>query len=191
MKTRRYAARCKKKQWINRKVSSTLSGLITAVIIAFLVSTNLYIKSEVLAKNYNKPQIAACYDISCHSSSQNTEQDVIPDPSTNIPILSAPLNIQSVPPEYELLMEKYSKEYGVNKEVLKKIANCESGFNPGAHNGIYGGMYQFSASTWASTRSEMGLPPDDSGRFSAEEAIKTTAFKIAHGGIDAWPICGK
>ncbi|MFC1711258.1 transglycosylase family protein [Patescibacteria group bacterium] len=95
-------------------------------------------------------------------------------------------------PEYlDPLFDKYCAQYGVSKEVMKKIAKCESGFRPEAVNGPYAGMYQFVTSTWVSNRNTMGLDPDPNLRFNAEEAIKTTAFKIARDGTGAWPVCGK
>jgi len=95
------------------------------------------------------------------------------------------------PVELESLFDKYCGEYGLNKEMMKKIANCESHFNSQAVNGPYMGMYQFLASTWQSNRRAMGLDPDPNLRFNAEESIKTTAYKISRDGAGAWPVCGK
>lgn len=97
------------------------------------------------------------------------------------------------PHELDGLFEKYGAQYGVDPQKLKVIAKCESGFNAGVQskNGLYGGMYQYLASTWSGTRKQMGENPDPALRFNAEEAIKTTAWKISKGGIGAWPVCGK
>lgn len=95
------------------------------------------------------------------------------------------------PVELEPLFDKYCGEYGLNKEMMKKIANCESHFNSQAVNGPYGGMYQFSVSTWRSNRQAMGLDSNPDLRFNAEESIKTAAFKISRDGTGAWPVCGK
>jgi len=86
--------------------------------------------------------------------------------------------------------EHYAGVFNISSETLRNIAYCESHFNPNAINGIYGGMYQYSSSTWISTRNAMGENPDTSLRFNPEESIKTSAFKIASGGIGAWPVCG-
>ena len=91
----------------------------------------------------------------------------------------------------EVLFDKYSQQYQVASGLLKKIARCESSFNPRAVNGPYGGMFQFLASTWQSNRRAMGLDPNPSLRFNPEEAIKTTAFKISRDGTGAWPVCGR
>ena len=86
---------------------------------------------------------------------------------------------------------QYANKESINRDLLRKIANCESKFNPEATNGIYGGLYQFSTSTWISTRQAMNLNSDANLRFNAEEAIKTGAFRIATTGDAAWPNCRK
>lgn len=111
-----------------------------------------------------------------------------PPPTTPVPTPRPPV---AAPADLEPLFNTYASAFNVEANKLKAIANCESHFNPGANSGLYGGMYQFSASTWASTRNAMGQDPNPDLRFSAEEAIETAAFKIAAGGIRAWPVCGK
>jgi hypothetical protein len=91
--------------------------------------------------------------------------------------------------DLETLFSKYSAQYSVSEDELKKIANCESGQRIDAQNGDYLGMFQFGASTWASTRSAMGLDPNPDLRTNAEEAIKTTAFMLSRGEQNAWPNC--
>lgn len=90
---------------------------------------------------------------------------------------------------FEEYFDEYSAKYQVSKDLLKKIAFCESGIGPGAVNGPYGGMYQFTSETWIATRTEMGLDTNPDLRFGAKEAIETAAFKISRGGKDAWKNC--
>lgn len=88
------------------------------------------------------------------------------------------------------LFQTHATTYNVDAELLKKIARCESGFNTVANNnGLYTGMFQFAAQTWSANRARMGLDPNPDLRTNAEEAIKTAAFMIANGGINAWPNC--
>lgn len=117
---------------------------------------------------------------------KQNQQETIP---AAVPIT----NPITAPEELDALFEKYASEYGVSSTVLKHIAKCESHFNPAAlsKNGLYGGMFQYSAPTWSSTRKAMGLDENPELRFNAEEAIRTSAFKIGNGGIGAWPTCGK
>src|SRR3989344_4908892 len=95
----------------------------------------------------------------------------------------------AAPVDLEALFTKYSNEYSVDKDLLKRIADCESHFNSEAVNGDYIGMFQFATSSWSSTRSAMGLDTNPDLRRNSEEAIRTTAFKIANGGQSSWPNC--
>ncbi len=85
--------------------------------------------------------------------------------------------------------KKYSNEYSVDEQTLKKIAVCESKLNSQAQNGPYAGLYQFTISAWKTARNLMNLDPNPDLRFNPEEAIKTAAFKISRHGTIAWPNC--
>lgn len=104
-------------------------------------------------------------------------------------ILKQPINHVSA--DSDKLITKYAAAYGVDDQLMMRIAKCESGFNTAASNGPYGGMYQFHSQTWISNRTAMGLNPDPNLRFNAEEAIRTAAYKIARDGAGAWPVCGR
>jgi hypothetical protein len=93
------------------------------------------------------------------------------------------------PADLDSLFIKYAGEYGVDKSQLIKIANCESGMNANAHNGDYAGIFQYSSGSWSNTRAAMGADGNQDLRTNAEESIKTTAFKLSHGGASAWPSC--
>lgn len=86
-------------------------------------------------------------------------------------------------------VEQYSGSYALDPNMMRKIVQCESGFNEKATNGPYAGLFQFSTSTWISTRNAMGMDPDPNLRYHAEEAVKTGAFKISRDGYGAWPAC--
>lgn len=93
--------------------------------------------------------------------------------------------------QFEEWFTKYANSQSINRELLKKIAVCESNLNPQATNGIYAGLYQFSENLWRSTRRLMNQDQSPALRFHPEEAIKTAAYKIAVNGASAWPNCGK
>lgn len=93
--------------------------------------------------------------------------------------------------DLETLFTKYGDEYHVDKELLKKIAKCESGFNSQSDTGLYAGMFQFASQTWISTRTLMGLDPNPDLRKNAEESIRTAAFMVSRGQQNAWPTCSK
>lgn len=85
--------------------------------------------------------------------------------------------------------DAYAHHYSVDRNLLFKIAACESELKPNAKNGPYGGMYQFSSSSWQSTRAAMNEDGNPDLRFNPEESIKTAAFKISTAGPAAWPNC--
>jgi hypothetical protein len=112
-----------------------------------------------------------------------------PTPTPTIP--PGPTTTPDVwsPTEYEPLISQYAGQYGVDKNVLERLANCESHFNPNAVSGDYLGMFQFSTSTWQKYRIQMGLDPNPAFRTNAEESIKTAAFVISLRGTSPWPAC--
>ncbi len=126
---------------------------------------------------------------------KSNETEITP---TSIPLITAtPTPSQQVTPtptipapsDIDSFFDKYSIEYTIDKELLKKIARCESGFNPVAENGEYKGMFQFASSSWSSARNQLGLDPNPDLRTNAEEAIRTASFMIAKGQQNAWKNC--
>lgn len=107
-------------------------------------------------------------------------------PTTTVQLVSM---TQPSPSELESFFSQFSSQYNVSEDELKKIAQCESGFNTNSDTGTYAGMYQFLASTWESERSTMGLDPNPDLRKDAQEAIHTAAFMLSRGGEDSWPNC--
>lgn len=117
-----------------------------------------------------------------------------PPPPTLIPtaIPSAtptPQPTIAVVSDTESLFSRFSDEYHVDKELLKRVARCESGFNPQAENGPYRGMFQFLGQTWTTVRTTMGLDSNPDLRTNAEEAIRTAAYMFSHGQAYAWAGC--
>lgn len=102
-----------------------------------------------------------------------------------------PLPTAATAVQMDTWFTQYSGSQSVSIEMLRKIAVCESGYNQFAQNEIYGGLFQFSSSTWVSTRLQMNADSNPDLRFNAEEAIKTAAFRIATIGSAAWPNCSK
>ncbi len=108
-----------------------------------------------------------------------------PKPSPSLLLPSIVVNDEQL----NFWFEKYAQECNVSQELLKYIAMCESKMNPQVINGPYAGLFQFSANTWVSTRVSMATDPNPDLRLNAEEAIRTAAFKISHGGQRAWVNC--
>lgn len=132
---------------------------------------------SVVTPTVSRESITATQTSFATSAPQHTPTPVMQMPATDL----------------EPLFNQYGQKYGVSPEVLRSIAFCESSFNSQvtSPNGLYGGLYQYLDSTWRATRSQMQLDDHPDLRYNAKEAIKTTAFKIAQGGIGAWPQCGR
>lgn len=87
------------------------------------------------------------------------------------------------------LFAKYGSKYGVDVGLLKKIAGCESGFDPNQVTGDYAGLFQFGSQAWIDARGRIGLDNNQILRFNAEESIKTAAFEINYKGTSGWSDC--
>lgn len=112
-----------------------------------------------------------------------------PTPSPTPTVL--PTRVPAGPADIDQYFQRFSQEYGVEEELLRKIAVCESGYNSQAVSpgGTYAGMYQFHRTSWENTRREMGADPNPDLRMNPEEDIRTAAFKISRYGTGAWPSC--
>ena len=86
-------------------------------------------------------------------------------------------------------IERFAGQYGVDPNVLRHLAVCESGFNPLAANLNYAGLFQFSSNTWIKYRQLMGEDVDISLRLNAEEAVQTAAYAYSLGHEGIWPNC--
>lgn len=112
---------------------------------------------------------------------------------TNTPtptIIPTPAPV-TAPSDLNKLFVQYANEYSISTELLKRIAKCESNFNPGANAHGYGGLFQFSETLWNQTRTLLHWDTNPNLRFNAEEAIKTAAFMVSQNHLGIWPNCGK
>jgi len=91
--------------------------------------------------------------------------------------------------QINVFIERFAGQYGVDPNLLRHIAVCESNFNPAAINGPYAGLYQFSLITWKNNRQLMSEETNTDLRFNAEEAVQTAAFIISIGRGSIWPNC--
>lgn len=86
-------------------------------------------------------------------------------------------------------IERFAAQYGVDPNVLRHIAICESNLNQTSINGPYAGLYQFDSNTWKNNRQLMGEDTNPDLRLNAEEAVQTAAFVISIGRGGIWPNC--
>ncbi len=109
---------------------------------------------------------------------------------TTVPTATfTPSPTQSPASVHEEYFDRYSNQYSVDKELLKRIAQCESGMRPDAQNGPYGGMFQYTESTWQQVRTRMGGDSNPALRFDKEKSIETAAYQISQDGTTAWRGC--
>jgi soluble lytic murein transglycosylase-like protein len=116
-----------------------------------------------------------------------------PSPSpTPIPTKTpkpAPTPTPVPPAEINAFIDRFSAQYGVDPNVMRHIAICESGFNPLAKRGAYVGLYQFGPITWQNLRKEIGEDINVNLRYSAEESAQTAAYALSQGKRGIWPNC--
>lgn len=91
--------------------------------------------------------------------------------------------------EINSFIERFANQYGVDANVLRYIAICESGFRSNAKNGPYVGLYQFGVLTWKNIRAEFGEDTNPDLRYSAEESVQTAAYALSKGKSGIWPNC--
>ncbi len=114
----------------------------------------------------------------------------IPKPTTTpTPTITPVPQPQFSQEEIHGFMERFAGQYGIDVNVLRHIAVCESGFNPLAVNGPYAGLFQFNSTTWKNNRAPMGEDPNPDLRFNAEEATQTAAYLMSLGKFYLWPNC--
>lgn len=114
---------------------------------------------------------------------------ITPDPTTTPEPAPTPTPDVWSPANMDGWFSQYAGQYGVDKNILERLANCESHFQENAVNGDYVGMFQFSTSTWQNYRARMGADPSPALRSNAEESIKTAAYIVRERGVAPWPSC--
>jgi hypothetical protein len=117
-----------------------------------------------------------------------------PTPTPKPKPTMVPIPTPKPPPKYSSeeiygFTNNLAGQYGVDPNVIRHIAICESGFNPLAKNSMYAGMFQFDAPTWKSFRKMMNKNPDPDLRFDAREAVETVAYMLSIHREALWPNC--
>lgn len=102
---------------------------------------------------------------------------------------STPTPTMATSEEVYKLIEKYAPMKGIDPNVIRHMALCESGFRSNATNGIYAGLFQFAPASWRSIRAEMSKDTNIDLRYSPEEAIQTAIYALSMGRGGMWPNC--
>jgi len=177
-----------KKEKNKKKLLLFILGITIIVVILLVRRSLFYTKGIFVLFPSPTPTMTPIPTATSTPTPTNTPTPtLIPLPTSTPTPTPTPTSFPST--SFESYFDEYSSKYQVSKDLLKKIAFCESGVNPGAINGEYGGMYQFTIETWKATRDMMGVDNNPDLRFGAKEAIETAAFKIANKGERAWANC--
>ena len=86
-------------------------------------------------------------------------------------------------------IDRFAGQYGIDPNVVRHLAICESGFRPNAVNGDYVGLFQFGPITWKNIRAEIGEDTNINLRYSAEESVQTASYALSKGKGKIWPNC--
>ncbi|MGB6881989.1 MAG: transglycosylase SLT domain-containing protein [Microgenomates group bacterium] len=171
-----------------------LAMLITAVPLSILITINAKEQTEVLS------QIVETTPEPAQSPTPTPTEEPTPIPTEKptptlspTPTISPSPTPEPLPPvspeEIHGFIERFAAQYGVDPNVLRHIAVCESEFNPLAINNSYVGLFQFGPITWANNRKAMGEDPNPDLRLNAEESAQTAAYILSTRGGGVWPNC--
>ncbi len=177
-----------------RKKKILIQFLVLVIFVAVIFKIAFYFQvkktqNEVAGAKISLAKIPTIIPTFTPTPTNTPTPTLIPTPTatpspTLIPVIILPKDLDD-------LFTKYSNEYNVDKELLKRIAKCESGLNPNAATSLYAGLFQFAKQTWNSARTSMKMDPDINLRFNPEESIRTAAFMVSQGHLGIWPNCGK
>ena len=158
---------------------------LSAELICFFVYKNVFSEKPKVIN----PLSYKIFPTSTLSPTSTPTPTVTPIPPT--PTITPTPRPVIAPADLDELFKKYSSQYSIDYELLKRIAKCESGFSTGVSAHGYAGLFQFSEVLWTQTRNLLNQNPDPNLRFSAEESIKTAAFMLSQGHLGIWPNCAK
>lgn len=160
-------------------------------VLSLIIPLLLYIfvprpKTEVLSENISQTPLVLP-EPSAQAETASPTLSPTPIPTKTPEPLPTPTPVP--PAEINALIDRFSAQYGVDPNVMRHIAICESGFNPLAIQGAYVGLFQFGPITWKNIRREIGEDANLNLRFSAEESSQTAAYALSQGKRAIWPHC--
>ena len=156
---------------------------------------DVFLKGEVLSEYYVAGDGSLTHDASAVvTAASSPTPSPTPEPTETPSPTPVPTETPIPQPlfsseEIHGFIERFAGQYGVDPNVLRHLAVCESGFNPLAANLNYAGLFQFSPNTWIKYRQLMGEDVDISLRLNAEEAVQTAAYAYSLGNDSIWPNC--
>lgn len=155
-----------------------------------VVALFLMKKEKPKEKVLSVATISSAIPVPASTSSPSPTPTLVPTPKptpvkTPTPVPQPKFSSQQI----NGFIDRFAGQYGVDPNVVRYIAICESGFNPSARNYIYAGLFQFGPITWQNIRVKMGEDKDINLRLNAEDAVQTAAFAISIEDRAIWPHC--
>ncbi len=95
--------------------------------------------------------------------------------------------------EVDRAITEAAREFRLNEGKFRRVARCESGFNPFNSPGSYFGLMQHSKSEWSGRvrAFNQGYDPDVLGNPHAPfDNARVAAWMIHNDGWGPWPECG-
>ncbi|MBU0572723.1 lytic transglycosylase domain-containing protein [Patescibacteria group bacterium] len=176
-------------------VAPLLMGFLLGYFGMSFFGEDFFLKGEVLSEYYVAGDGSLTHDSSLvmtpsPTPSPTSEPTQTPKPTSTPSPSPTPIQ-QPVFSSEEIhgFIERFAGQYGVDPNVLRHLAVCESGFNPLAIKLNYAGLFQFSPNTWIKYRLLMGEDTDIDLRLNAEEAVQTAAYAYSIGHASIWPNC--
>ncbi len=176
------------------------------IIVCFIVSTAAsYETIDFLSSNSKNKTDVLSYSVVAGASKISPSPILTPTQTPSLTPTQFPTSIPTkipsptlaprppvqAPQDQEHWFDEFSGIFKVDEEKLKRIAKCESHFNPGVVREPYAGMYQFTPNSWIKYRKMMGKDENIDLRFGAREAIETAAYALSLGDAHIWPACSK
>lgn len=159
-----------------------MKGTIIIIILIFAAAISFSLKVKPVEFKYETKITPFPTVTKAPTPTATPKPTIIPSPTPK------PVSKYS-PSEIYGFTQSFGGQYGIDPNVIRYIALCESGFNPAAKNYIYGGLFQFDTSTWINFRKKMGKETDPDLRYEAREAVQTAAYAMSLGKIHIWPNC--
>lgn len=174
-------------------ITSLSSGFFLGYFSMHFWGEEMFLKGEVLPEYYVASDGSLTHDASAvmtPSPTPSPTPELTETPSstpspTPSPVLQPVFSLE----EIHGFIERFSGQYGVDPNVMRHLAVCESGFDPSAVSLSYVGLFQFGPNTWIKYRKMMGEDTDIDLRANAEEAVQTASYAYSLGHERIWPNC--
>ena len=176
-------------------LTTFLAGILLGGVSFYTYKVSFNPKKEVLSQKIEIEKVTTPSPTFTPEPTETSTPTPTPKPTikpapTPAPI-PTPTPIVKAPGNFEPLFSEFASMFGVDANLLKKIAECETHFNNAVSAPPYAGMFQFREDTWETYRKLMRKDPDINLRYGARESIETAAYVVSLGKLHLWPVCSR